>query len=130
MSNRREFTDKQKLAMWERAGGRCENPACRRKIVGRLTPEYDHIIPDAVADKLKPLTIEDGQVLCSECHDRKTNEQNAGPASRGDKTEIAKTKRLIEKAAGLKKRKGRPLAGTKASGWRRRMDGTVERWGR
>lgn len=127
MSNRRDFTDKQKLAMWERAGGHCE--LCRRKIVGRLKPEYDHTIPDAVADKSKPLTIDDGKCLCNECHAVKTNKQNAGPASRGDKTEIAKTVRLIEKRAGVKKPKGRPLPGSKRSGMRKRMDGTVKRWG-
>lgn len=121
MSNRREFSDKQKLAMWERAKGHCE--CCGRKIVGKLRPNYDHIVPDAVADKSKPLTIDDGQVLCTDCHDRKTNEQNAGPASRGDKTEIAKTARLIENAAGVKKRRSRPMPGTKASGWRQKIGG-------
>lgn len=129
MSNRREFTDKQKVEIFQRANGHCENPACRRKIVGRLTPNYDHIIPDAVADKSKPLTAKDGQLLCSDCHAVKTNEQNAGPASRGDKTEIAKTVRLIANRAGVKKQKGRPLPGSKRSGMRKRMDGTVERWG-
>lgn len=128
MNHRREFTDKQKLAMWERAGGRCER--CKRKIVGKLKPEYDHSTPEAVADKSKPLTIEDGECLCNECHDTKTNEQSFGPASRGDKTEIAKTARLLETAAGVKKQRGRPLPGTKASGLRKRMNGTVERWGR
>lgn len=32
------------------------------------------------------------------------------------------------RAAGIKTTKGRPLAGTKASGIRRRMNGKVERW--
>lgn len=101
MSDRREFTAKQKLAMWRRAWGHCER--CRRKIVGKLTPNYDHTVPDAVADKSKPITIDDGQCLCSECHDLKTNTQAWGEASRGDKTEIAKTDRLIEKRAGVRK---------------------------
>jgi len=126
MSDRREFTAKQKLAMWERAKGRCEE--CGRKIVGKLKPAYDHSTPDAVSDKSKPLTIDDGRCLCSECHDIKTFRQAWGPASRGDVSEIAKTDRLIKKAAGVK-RKGRPMPGTKASGLRKRMDGTVERRG-
>jgi hypothetical protein len=128
MSNRREFTDKQKLAMWERCGGLCER--CGRKIVGALKPRYDHIVPDAVADKSKPITAADGQCLCHECHDRKTFKQYGGPASRGDVSEIAKTDRIIEKQAGVKKRKGRPMPGSKASGLRKRMDGKVERWNR
>lgn len=125
MRTRREFTAKQKLAMWERAKGRCEE--CGRKIVGKLNPEYDHSTPDAVADKSNPLTIADGRCLCSECHDIKTFQQAWGPASRGDVSEIAKTDRIIKKSAGVKKRKGRPMPGTKASGLRKRMDGTVER---
>lgn len=127
MSNRREFTDKQKVEIFQRANGCCER--CKRKVVGKLRPHYDHSTPDAVADKSKPLTSKDGQLLCSDCHDKKTNEQSWGPASKGDKTEIAKTDRIIRKAAGVKKR-GRPLPGTKASGMRKRMDGTVERWNR
>lgn len=125
MSNRREFTDKQQLAMWTRCKGRCE--ICGRKIVGALRPRYDHIVPDAVADKSKPLTIDDGQCLCHECHDRKTFVQSAGPASRGDVSEIAKTERLIKKQAGVKTRRGRPMPGTKASGWKQRVGGTWER---
>lgn len=125
MSTRREFTAKQKIAMWERAKGHCER--CKRKIVGRLKPEYDHNVPEAVADKSKPLTIDDGQCLCSECHAVKTNERSAGPASRGDKTEIAKTDRIIEKSAGVKKPKGRPMPGTKASGWKQKIGGKWER---
>ncbi len=128
MSDRREFTPKIKLEAWKRCKGRCER--CERKIVGKLKPRYDHSTPDAVQDKSKPLTSKDCQVLCNECDDTKTNVQAWGPASRGDKTEIAKTYRIIEKQAGVKKRKGRPLPGTKASGMRKRMDGTVERWGR
>ena len=129
MSDRREFSPKIKLEAWKRCKGRCER--CKRKIVGRLAPaQYDHSTPDAVMDKSKPLTVKDCQVLCVECHDVKTFEQAWGPASRGDVTEIAKTNRIIAKQAGVKKRKGRPLPGTKASGLRKRMDGTVERWGR
>lgn len=121
MSHRREFTDKQKLAMWDRAKGRCE--CCDRKIVGALRPIYDHIVPDAVADKSKPLTIDDGQCLCNECSDKKTFVQYGGPASRGDVTEIAKTVRLTKKQAGITKRKGRPMPGTKASGWKQKIGG-------
>lgn len=44
-----------------------------------------------------------------------------------DTREVAKGKRVQAKHYGVKKLKGRPLAGTKASGWKKRMDGTVER---
>lgn len=45
-----------------------------------------------------------------------------------DVANIAKAKRREAKHLGLRKAKGRPLAGTKASGIRKRMNGEVERW--
>lgn len=39
----------------------------------------------------------------------------------------SKIANIRKKRFGLKKAKGRPMAGTRASGWRKRMDGTVER---
>lgn len=41
---------------------------------------------------------------------------------------IAKAKRREAKHIGIKKAKGRPLPGTRASGIRKRMSGEVERW--
>jgi HNH endonuclease len=125
MTARREFTAKIKLEAWARCKGRCER--CKEKIVGsRAPPQYDHSTPEAVADKSKPLSVDDCNVLCLDCHFLKTFRRAWGPASRGDVTEIAKTKRIQAKQAG-KQRKGRPMPGTKASGWRKRMDGRVER---
>jgi hypothetical protein len=40
---------------------------------------------------------------------------------------IAKSKRIRERSMGIK-RTSRPLAGTRASGLRKRMNGNVERW--
>ena len=58
------------------------------------------------------------QVLCKWCHKGKTA---------GDVAEKSRAYRVKAKLYGKAKAKGRPLPGTKASGWKKRMDGTVER---
>jgi 5-methylcytosine-specific restriction protein A len=44
-----------------------------------------------------------------------------------DTREVAKGKRVRDSLYIGKRPKGRPMPGSKASGWRKRMDGTVER---
>lgn len=44
-----------------------------------------------------------------------------------DKTEKKISDRKRQKHLGIKKRGTRPMMGTKASGWRKRMNGTVEK---
>jgi hypothetical protein len=39
----------------------------------------------------------------------------------------AKADRALSQHLGLKRRKGRPMPGTKASGWKRKLDGSWER---
>lgn len=51
-----------------------------------------------------------------------------GDKSKADVAEKSKVYRVKKRHYGLKKPKGRPLPGTRASGIRKRMDGTVERW--
>lgn len=109
---REEFPAKVKLAAWNRERGHCQE--CGRKITKGV--QYDHRIPAAIGG---PPTVENCDVLCTPCHSLKT--------TTADVPAIAKTKRIIAKAAKAERRKGRPLPGTKASGLRKRMDGTVER---
>lgn len=104
---RREFSRSTKLAAWERSGGICDG--CRQKIIG--VAEYDHLVADALDGEP---TLANCQVLCSKCHRRKTSSVDV-PA-------IAKGKRMEAKRSGLK-RKGKPLPGTKASGWRHKISG-------
>jgi 5-methylcytosine-specific restriction protein A len=80
---RREFTDKIKLAAWDRCGGLCEK--CRADMAGRR-PEYDHILADAMGGE--PI-LSNCQVLCSKCHRLKTSGE--------DVPRIAKTKRTKRK---------------------------------
>ncbi len=75
--------------------------------------EFDHIQAlehdgDNAADNWRA-------ICTSPCHKAKTKTDHQARAKRD---------RL---AVGGRQRKGAPMAGTKASGWRRRMDGTVER---
>lgn len=44
-----------------------------------------------------------------------------------DTSEVAKGKRVRDSLYVKNRPKGRPMMGSKASGWRKRMDGTVER---
>jgi len=109
---RQEFTKKTKLARFKHADGCCEK--CGDKILTRA--EYDHAVPAAVGGGND---FDNCRCLCQICHAEKT--------SKRDVPQIAKTVRIVEKRAGVRKSKSRPMAGTKASGWRKRMDGTVER---
>ncbi|MEQ8822780.1 MAG: HNH endonuclease signature motif containing protein [Filomicrobium sp.] len=109
---RSEFSKKTKLAAWERSGGYCEC-GCNQKIIG--TPEYDHIIEDMIDGGND---LENCRVMTKKCHRLKTEER---------RPELDKTRRSFEKRIGVRKRKGRPMPGTRTSGWKQKMDGSWER---
>lgn len=78
-------------------------------------PEFDHI----VAIWLKGKNCESNlQAIRKSVHSRKT---------KTEATVRAKVNRIRNKELKLNKPKSRPIPGSKASGWRKRMDGTVER---
>lgn len=89
---RREFTQSQREAIRRRAtnaAGEICCEGCGAVLTGKRR-EIDHIIPEALrpeADKKKPLTIADGQLLGECCH--------RGPdgKTRHDVAQIAKGKR-------------------------------------
>lgn len=110
--SRREFSRKVRAAAFLRANGCCESCGAKLK-VGE--GEVDHILPDALGGEP---TLENAQVLCRVCHKPKTAE---------DVRRIRKADRQRDKLSGAYKPRSRPIPGSKASGWRRRMDGTVER---
>lgn len=123
MNKRQEFSDKTKFAAWTRCSGYCEH--CGNKII--TTPRYtrkkrgpngetfDHGIPDYFDGSNN---LENCQVLCDICDGAKTSK---------DQSDIAHSKRILKKSAGIKK-KSRPMLGTRASGWRKPMNGKPERW--
>ena len=89
---------------------------CDRKVGEKLRPEFDHAIPLILGGKNRESNI---QLLCHECHGAKT---------KLDVKLKAKVSRVRTKLSlGIKIPKGRPMPGSKASGLRKRMDGTVER---
>lgn len=77
---------------------------------------YDHAQPDGLGGEP---TLENCMVLCGSCHSLKTFGE--------DNPRMTKADNQRKRNFGIKARKGPPLAGTKASGIRKRMDGTVER---
>lgn len=102
--SRREFTRNQREEIIERSKNEhgeicCEK--CHLVLAGKLF-EIDHVIAEALrpeADKKKPITIAEGQLLGKDCCHRgdegKTNK---------DVAKIAKAKRQYDRANGLKTR--------------------------
>jgi hypothetical protein len=82
----------------------------------RDTWEAAHVVPDAIDGKMVPAN---GFPAHTRCHQRAT--------AKVDNPQIAKTKRIRAKLAGLQSRsaKSKPLPGSKRSGVAIRMDGTV-----
>jgi 5-methylcytosine-specific restriction endonuclease McrA len=112
---RREFSAKTKALAFARSGGRCEHPDCGLKLY-TAGIEFDHEIPCEMGGDN---SVDNCRVLCRLHHMEKT--------STADIPNIARAKRRHQRHIGIK-RGGRPMAGSKRSGWRKRMNGTVERW--
>lgn len=100
-----------KLRIFERFNQRCNN--CNLLIVGKLLPRYDHIIALINGGQNRESNI---QLLCSGCHDDKTK------GDVRDKSNIY-NKRIRR----LKLHNRKLIPGSKGSGFRKRMDGTVIR---
>jgi 5-methylcytosine-specific restriction enzyme A len=111
---RQEFKAKTKAVAFQRAKGCCEE--CGAKL-GPGNVEYDHDTPCALGGDN---SLENCVVRCKTCHKLKTGTQ--------DIPHIAKAKRRERKHIGIRSRPSRPLPGTRASGVRKRMNGSVERW--
>ncbi|MBZ9939182.1 HNH endonuclease [Mesorhizobium sp. BR1-1-16] len=112
--SRREFPAKIRQQAFARSQGNCES--CGAHLYpGKFA--YDHVIPDALGGE--PV-LTNCEVLCDNCHGAKTTGT--------DVPRIAKARNQQRSYIDAKTRKGRPMPGTKASGLRKKMNGTVERW--
>ena len=107
---RQEFPRSVKLAAFERAKGHCE--ICTAEL-GPGNIEYDHVLPDWLGGKP---TLENAQAVCKNCHKGK---------SRADKKTIAKAKRQGAAYKGARTPPRKPMAGSRASRWKRKLSGEV-----
>ena len=98
------------LRLFRKQGGRC--PACTRTLVpGNITRE--HLTPLEDGGENVESNIE---LWCTApCARSKTGEENS---------RRAKADRMSLSQLGFTRKKGRPMPGSKASGWGRKMDGT------
>lgn len=104
--------DRVRVRLFLRSGGRCAH--CGRSIRTGDTWECDHRTALANGGTHVESNL---QVLCSWCHKKK---------SKADVGLKSATYESRKRHLGLKKSK-RPLPGSKASGWKRKMDGTLVR---
>jgi 5-methylcytosine-specific restriction endonuclease McrA len=105
------FPPRIKVRIFDRYGGQCA--CCSRIIVGHLLARFDHRISLINGGQNRE---SNGQLLCHECHDAKTKLDVAEKS-------VIYNKRI--KRMGFKRKKLIP--GSKGSGLRKRMDGTVWR---
>lgn len=96
-----------------RADDCCQH--CKRKVGAGLRAEFDHVIPLILGGQHRESNI---ALLCHECHAAKT---------KLDVKIKAKVARVRKRRLGIKPRKGRPIPGTRASGWKRKFNGQWER---
>ena len=122
--SRREFNKPVKREALRRSGMLCEAIGA---VYGLATGKrcnaplgygvrFDHVVADAIGGEP---TLENCAAVCTDCHGFKT--------AKHDTPRAAKVKQQSDKHLGIRQRRGRPMPGTKASGWRHKMDGTVER---
>lgn len=107
-----EFSRKDRREIHLRANGHCEGCGAMLK---PGEGEYDHRIAQGYGGEN---VVENGQLLCRVCHKAKTAR---------DKAITEKTKRRRDKHTGVYVKHSHPLPGTKASGVRKKMNGTIER---
>lgn len=123
--NRAEFSKPTKREALRRSGGHCEAIGrmyglapvlgrCNAPLANNIV--YDHVVLDANS---KDNSLENCAAVCIACHKWKS--------AKHDTPMAAKTVRLSDKNSGIKKPTGRPMAGTRASGWRKPFNKPAER---
>jgi 5-methylcytosine-specific restriction enzyme A len=107
MTDRRSISQKRRAEIVLSQGCLCK--MCGTKLIPSQY-EIDHIAALIHGGSNEEYNL---QAICKDCHKLKTRE---------DVHARAHADRI---AAGGRKRKGAPLPGSRASGWKKRMDGTV-----
>lgn len=109
---RKPLTALQRAKLFAERGGICGG--CKQRIKAGDPWIDEHVIALALGGTND---WSNRELRCGDCAKEKTKE---------DLKRVAKAKRVYAKHVGAKKSK-RPMQGSKASGLRKRMDGTVER---
>lgn len=113
MTARRSLTSKERLRLFALHHGLCH--LCGGRIGVGEAWEVEHVIPLAMGGEDDDANRKPAHV---KCHRAKTTD---------DAGNIAKAKRREAKHMGARPRPKRPLMGSKASGWKQKIDGTWER---
>ncbi len=124
MTIRAEFTTATKLAAWKRAGGPdcpvCEC-GCGVPISDSDPAEYHHVNEAESGDtpeRRKFLrSLENCLCVCQSCHKRITRTETM--------PKIVKSRSQRAGKANAKRKPKRPMPGSRASGLKKRLDGTV-----
>lgn len=122
--SRREFTKETRRTALRRSGQLCEavgewyglRPGQRCNAPLSAGVQFDHIDLDANS---KDNSLSNCAAVCIRCHSHKTRHHDIPVA--------AKTLRQQDKHSGIRKRSGRPMPGSKASGWKKPFNGPAER---
>jgi len=113
-TKRKHFSPRQRLKIWEDHGGKC--CICGERIDGTREPWIiEHCRPLGLAGSNEHSNLGPAH---RDCADAKTSD---------DVRRISKAKRVKQKHIGIKKTQSRPIPGSKASGWKKKFDGTWER---
>ena len=110
---RRSLSRRDRLKVWDATDGVCYLCGCKIQVGEKWQIEHPVAIGLGGSDKL-----EDLKLAHDACHKPKTAT---------DTRMIRKADRQRAKHLNAKKPTSRPIPGSKASGWKKRMDGTVER---
>lgn len=110
---RHEFSKAVRRIAYNRCGGLCE--ACGLPFKGSGDIEYHHGQEAFLGGAANP---DNCRVVHRACHRDITVAQ---------RPVIDKVRRLADARMGIRRKVSRPLPGTRASGLRKRMDGTVEK---
>ena len=108
---RKRFSASSYLARLLEFDGRCVE--CKCKTGGANGLDWDHTIPLEMGGDD---TLANLQPLCKSCHKAKTAT---------DAGHIAKGKRMKQRTMGIKRQSRQPMPGSRASGLKKRLDGTV-----
>ena len=112
MKHRPTLTAKQRAEVFRDNGGICH--ICERRIWPGEAWHNEHVQARGLGGADNPDNYRPAHI---DCHAGKT---------RQDRAVMAKADRQMKKHTGVKRTRN-PLPGSKASRWKRKMDGTVER---